>query len=131
MPAASGIYTRADLRGLLGYRDARAFRARLASLMAGEAFPPPLPGLPGRWSRVQVDAWLAGVRPRTAGQAPDPAMLARAGLSLIDPPNPARPDPARPSNPTAPNTVTPIAARLAARRFQLIDGGLRGGLTST
>ena len=61
------IYMTADLMGLAGFRDRRAFRAWLDRATA-MGFPKPLPGRGrARWSAVQVDAWFAcGGRPAAA-----------------------------------------------------------------
>ena len=60
----------------------RVFRRRLNEL-ARAGFPPPVPGLPERWDRVAIEAWLDRQMPAPA-RLQDPArevervLLARA-----------------------------------------------------
>jgi hypothetical protein len=100
------VYARKDLMALLGYRDRDAFRRRLRELTAGAYFPSPLPGLPGRWSRLEVDAWLAGVRPAGRDRAPDRATDREAEAA------------------EGGGRATILQSRLAGARFRLIEGGL-------
>jgi predicted DNA-binding transcriptional regulator AlpA len=58
------ILNRKELMQLLGYKDKDAFRAKLRHLINNEDFPPNLPGLPNKWSKLQIDAWIAGIRPK-------------------------------------------------------------------
>jgi hypothetical protein len=104
---APAIYTRSDLMTLLGYKDRDCFRARLRAMMAGDFFPSPLMTRPDRWSRHQVDAWLAGIRPRMAGPEALEAALAPA-----------------PPKPEQPAQTSRLQGALMARRFQLLQGGL-------
>ncbi|MEN9854977.1 MAG: hypothetical protein RLZZ157_103 [Pseudomonadota bacterium] len=55
----AAVYTRSQLMTLLGYKCPKSFRARLPALHA-LGFPLPLPtrGI-CRWSKPQVDHWIA------------------------------------------------------------------------
>jgi predicted DNA-binding transcriptional regulator AlpA len=65
----------------------RVFRRRRAELEAA-GFPPPLPGLPDRWDRAAIEAWLDRQIPAAAPQDPARALertlISRAG-SLAQP----------------------------------------------
>lgn len=56
----------------------RAFRRRQGELAAA-GFPPPLPGLPDRWDRVAIEAWLDRQIP-ASGAAQDPRRVQEATL---------------------------------------------------
>lgn len=56
----------------------RAFSRRQAELEAA-GFPPPLPGLPDRWDRVAIEAWLDRQIP-SAGPPQDPLRQAERML---------------------------------------------------
>ena len=102
------LYGRADLMGLLRYRDRDSFRKKLADLMDHHFFPAPLPGLPNKWSVKEVDAWLAGYRPPQATRQPATSPTS-AVLDL---------------NALPRGRASRLQSRLAAQKFVLIQGGL-------
>lgn len=65
----------------------RTFRRRRAELQAG-GFPAPVPGLPDRWDRVAIEAWLDRQIPAAAAQDPlralERTLISRAG-ALAEP----------------------------------------------
>lgn len=95
----SEILNRKELMELLGYKDKDCFRKRLNYLLDYEQFPPHLPALPNKWSRTQVNAWIAGIRPSNANKINDKIKNNNK------------------------NTTTSLQSRLMARKLQIIEGG--------
>lgn len=91
------VLNRKELMAMLGYKDKDSFRKRLRYLTEFEQFPPNLPSLPNKWSRQQIAAWIAGVRPQ-AVKHPSPVANTQKPISSLQ-------------------------ARLMARKLQIIDGG--------
>lgn len=95
------IINRQELMALFGYKDKDCFRKKLRDITDFEGFPPPLPLMPNKWSYKQVMAWLGGIRPnleKTVTNAPEQQ---NNGFK-----------------------ASTLDARLNARRFELIEGGL-------